>query len=95
MHNYTFDTHTSLKKEYDPHLLCDIPPPHQVSDSLKQTDSYLWQFRSLQLSLLTCSFVAVGGGAFFLATALFIEKDRQRATNYTPSGERLNLELRL
>ncbi|CAB1341357.1 unnamed protein product, partial [Coregonus sp. 'balchen'] len=49
------------------------------------TDSYLWQFRSLQLSLLTCSFVAVGGGAFFLATALFIEKDRQCAANYAIS----------
>uniref|UniRef100_A0A8C7USW3 Protein spinster homolog 1 n=1 Tax=Oncorhynchus mykiss TaxID=8022 RepID=A0A8C7USW3_ONCMY len=78
------------------HLLGDAGSPYLiglVSDSLKQTDSYLWQFRSLQLSLLTCTFVAVGGGAFFLATALFIEKDRQRAANYTPSGERLNLEL--
>uniref|UniRef100_A0A8C7QQT7 Protein spinster homolog 1 n=1 Tax=Oncorhynchus mykiss TaxID=8022 RepID=A0A8C7QQT7_ONCMY len=78
------------------HLLGDAGSPYLigvVSDSLKQTDSYLWQFRSLQLSLLTCSFVAVGGGAFFLATALFIEKDRQRATNYAPTGERLNLEL--
>ncbi|XP_031682956.1 protein spinster homolog 1 isoform X2 [Oncorhynchus kisutch] len=71
------------------HLLGDAGSPYLigvVSDSLKQTDSYLWQFRSLQLSLLTCSFVAVGGGAFFLATALFIEKDRQRATNYAPSA---------
>ncbi|XP_064844881.1 protein spinster homolog 1-like isoform X4 [Oncorhynchus masou masou] len=72
------------------HLLGDAGSPYLigvVSDSLKQTDSYLWQFRSLQLSLLTCSFVAVGGGAFFLATALFIEKDRQCATNYTPSDD--------
>uniref|UniRef100_A0A8C7IWB6 Protein spinster homolog 1 n=2 Tax=Oncorhynchus TaxID=8016 RepID=A0A8C7IWB6_ONCKI len=72
------------------HLLGDAGSPYLigvVSDSLKQTDSYLWQFRSLQLSLLTCSFVAVGGGAFFLATALFIEKDRQRATNYAPSDD--------
>ncbi|XP_055797736.1 protein spinster homolog 1 isoform X2 [Salvelinus fontinalis] len=71
------------------HLLGDAGSPYLigvVSDSLKQTDSYLWQFRSLQLSLLTCSFVAVGGGAFFLATALFIEKDRQSATNYAPSA---------
>uniref|UniRef100_A0A8C7UWU7 Protein spinster homolog 1 n=1 Tax=Oncorhynchus mykiss TaxID=8022 RepID=A0A8C7UWU7_ONCMY len=72
------------------HLLGDAGSPYLiglVSDSLKQTDSYLWQFRSLQLSLLTCTFVAVGGGAFFLATALFIEKDRQRAANYTPSDD--------
>lgn len=54
---------------------------------MRKTDSFLWQFRSLQLSLLLCSFVAVVGGAFFLATALFIEKDRNRAENYAPTGE--------
>ena len=59
----------------------------QVSDSLRTTDSFLWQFRSLQLSLLLCSFVAVVGGAFFLATAMFIEGDRQRAENHVPAGE--------
>lgn len=58
----------------------------QVSDSLRRTDSYLWQFRSLQLSLLLCAFVAVIGGAFFLATALFIERDRHRAEK-TCTGE--------
>lgn len=58
-----------------------------MSDSLRTTDSFLWQFRSLQLSLLLCSFVAVVGGAFFLATAMFIEGDRQRAENYVPAGE--------
>ncbi len=47
----------------------------------------MWEFRSLQISLLLCSFVAVVGGAFFLATALFIEKDRDLAENYVPSGE--------
>ena len=59
----------------------------QVSDSLRKRDSYLWQFRSLQVSLMLCSFVAVVGGGFFLATALFIEGDRNRADNYSPSGE--------
>ncbi|CAB1341350.1 unnamed protein product [Coregonus sp. 'balchen'] len=52
-----------------------------------QASTIATYFRSLQLSLLTCSFVAVGGGAFFLATALFIEKDRQCAANYAPSDD--------
>uniref|UniRef100_A0AAR2KJP9 Protein spinster homolog 1 n=1 Tax=Pygocentrus nattereri TaxID=42514 RepID=A0AAR2KJP9_PYGNA len=72
------------------HLLGDAGSPYLigvVSDSLKQADSYMWQFRSLQLSLLLCSFVAVVGGAFFLATALFIEKDRQIAENYVQAGD--------
>ncbi|XP_026772324.1 protein spinster homolog 1 [Pangasianodon hypophthalmus] len=70
------------------HLLGDAGSPYLigvVSDSLKQADSYMWQFRSLQISLLLCSFVAVVGGAFFLTTALFIEEDRHCAENYVPS----------
>lgn len=59
----------------------------QVSDTLRRTDSFLWQFRSLQLSLLLCCFIAVVGGAFFLATAVFIEKDRHRAETYDTAGE--------
>lgn len=72
------------------HLLGDAGSPYLigvVSDSVRKADSYLWQFRSLQLSLLLCSFVAVGGGAFFLATALFVEHDRQRAENYVTSND--------
>uniref|UniRef100_A0A8C2DUR3 Protein spinster homolog 1 n=1 Tax=Cyprinus carpio TaxID=7962 RepID=A0A8C2DUR3_CYPCA len=72
------------------HLLGDAVSPYLigvVSDSIKKSDSYMWDFRSLQMSLLLCSFVAVVGGAFFLATALFIEKDRHLAENYVPSGE--------
>lgn len=72
------------------HLLGDAGSPYMIgvlSDSLRQTDSFLWQFRSLQLSLLLCSFVAVVGGAFFLATAIFIEGDRTRAENYVPTDE--------
>uniref|UniRef100_A0A3Q2Q1Z9 SPNS lysolipid transporter 1, lysophospholipid n=1 Tax=Fundulus heteroclitus TaxID=8078 RepID=A0A3Q2Q1Z9_FUNHE len=71
------------------HLLGDAGSPYLIglSDSLRRTDSFLWQFRSLQLSLMLCSFVSVVGGAFFLATALFIEDDRGRAENYEPTGE--------
>ncbi|KAK2832928.1 hypothetical protein Q5P01_016817 [Channa striata] len=67
------------------HLLGDAGSPYLIgviSDSLRKTDSFLWQFRSLQLSLLLCSFVSVVGGAFFLATALFIERDRELAENF-------------
>ncbi|KAM3598445.1 uncharacterized protein V6R79_018090 [Siganus canaliculatus] len=72
------------------HLLGDAGSPYLigvVSDGLRRTDSFLWQFRSLQLSLLICSFVSVMGGAFFLATALFIERDRHRAENYVPTDD--------
>ncbi|XP_061556100.1 protein spinster homolog 1 [Phycodurus eques] len=72
------------------HLLGDAGSPYLigvVSDSLRKTDSFLWQFRSLQLSLLLCSFVAVVGGAFFLAAALFIERDRHRADNFGPEDD--------
>ncbi|KAM9393331.1 protein spinster homolog 1 isoform 2-T2 [Pholidichthys leucotaenia] len=72
------------------HLLGDAGSPlliGNLSDSLRKTDSYLWQFRSLQLSLLLCAFVAVVGGAFFLATALFIQRDREQAENYIPTDE--------
>uniref|UniRef100_A0A671W3Z7 Protein spinster homolog 1 n=1 Tax=Sparus aurata TaxID=8175 RepID=A0A671W3Z7_SPAAU len=72
------------------HLLGDAGSPYLigvVSDSLRKTDSFLWQFRSLQLSLLLCSFIAVIGGGFFLATAMFIEADRNRAENYVPSDD--------
>ncbi|KAG7459895.1 hypothetical protein MATL_G00215470 [Megalops atlanticus] len=72
------------------HLLGDAGSPYLIgvlSDYLHKSDSYLWQFRSLQLSLLLCAFVAVVGGAFFLATALFIERDRQLAENYAHSDD--------
>ncbi|XP_034448605.1 protein spinster homolog 1-like isoform X1 [Hippoglossus hippoglossus] len=72
------------------HLLGDAGSPYLigvVSDYLRKTDSFLWQFRSLQLSLLLCAFVAVVGGAFFLATALFIEGDRDRAENYVATDD--------
>lgn len=37
--------------------------------------------------MLLCAFVAVVGGAFFLGTAVYIERDRERAENYAPTGE--------
>ncbi|XP_029944736.1 protein spinster homolog 1 [Salarias fasciatus] len=72
------------------HLLGDAGSPYLigvVSDSLRRNDSFMWQFRSLQLSLLLCSFVAVVGGAFFLATALFIERDRDRAEKHVAADD--------
>ncbi|XP_077475299.1 protein spinster homolog 1 [Stigmatopora argus] len=73
------------------HLLGDAVSPYLigvVSDTLRgDTDSFLWRFRSLQRSLLLCAFVSVGGGAFFLATALFIENDRRRAENFSPADD--------
>uniref|UniRef100_A0A669EG74 Protein spinster homolog 1 n=1 Tax=Oreochromis niloticus TaxID=8128 RepID=A0A669EG74_ORENI len=72
------------------HLLGDAGSPYLIgviSDSLRKNDSFLWQFRSLQYSMLLCAFVAVVGGAFFLATAVYIERDRERAENYAPTDE--------
>lgn len=72
------------------HLLGDAGSPYiigVVSDALRRHDSFLWQFRSLQLSLSLCAFAAVLGGGFFLATALFIEADRERAKNYVPPDD--------
>ncbi|XP_068193671.1 protein spinster homolog 1 isoform X2 [Antennarius striatus] len=66
------------------HLLGDAGSPYLIgvlSDSLRKRNSFLWRFRSLQFSLLLCAFVSVAGGAFFLATAIYIERDRHRAEN--------------
>ncbi|KAG2463916.1 SPNS1 protein, partial [Polypterus senegalus] len=70
------------------HLLGDAGSPYligTISDSIRSRspDSFLWQFKSLQYSLLLCSFVAVIGGGFFLSTALFVERDRTLAQNQT------------
>ncbi|MBN3318828.1 SPNS1 protein, partial [Atractosteus spatula] len=74
------------------HLLGDAGSPYLigvVSDAIRSRspDSFLWEFRSLQFSLLLCSFIGVVGGAFFLGTALFIEGDRLRAQSDAPSGQ--------
>ncbi|XP_028670585.1 protein spinster homolog 1 [Erpetoichthys calabaricus] len=74
------------------HLLGDAGSPYligTISDSIRSRspDSFLWQFKSLQYSLLLCSFVAVIGGGFFLATALFVERDRTLAQNQMQMGD--------
>ncbi|XP_068099844.1 protein spinster homolog 1 [Hyperolius riggenbachi] len=66
------------------HLLGDAGSPYLIgviSDSIRhgKPDSAYLQFRSLEYALMLCAFVGALGGAFFLATALFIEKDRKRA----------------
>ncbi|KAG8431203.1 hypothetical protein GDO86_019256 [Hymenochirus boettgeri] len=66
------------------HLLGDAGSPYLIgviSDRVKEGKpaSYLLQMRSLEYALMLCSFVGVIGGGFFLATALFIEKDRKKA----------------
>lgn len=49
-------------------------PPH--AEALTTTDSIEVQFKALQYSLFTTSFVEVLGGIFFLLTAAYILKDR-------------------
>ncbi|XP_072273398.1 protein spinster homolog 1 [Pyxicephalus adspersus] len=66
------------------HLLGDAGSPYLIgviSDAIQRgkPDSFLLKFRSLEYALMLCAFVGAIGGAFFLATALFIEKDRKRA----------------
>ena len=41
------------------------------------------QFQTLQYALYVTPFVCVLGGGLFLATALFIEKDRKKAEQIT------------
>ncbi|KAM8960041.1 protein spinster homolog 1 [Pelodytes ibericus] len=70
------------------HLLGDAGSPYLIgviSDQIRKgkPDSYLLQFRSLGYALMICAFVGVIGGGFFLATALFIQKDRKTAELYS------------
>ncbi|XP_044303789.1 protein spinster homolog 1 isoform X2 [Varanus komodoensis] len=69
------------------HLLGDAGSPYLIgliSDRIQRdrSTSFLSQFRSLEYALMVCAFVAVIGGAFFLATACFIQADRKRAEQY-------------
>ncbi|XP_040288192.1 protein spinster homolog 1-like [Bufo bufo] len=52
-----------------------------ISDLIRRgyAESDLLKYRSLEYALMTCSFVVAIGGAFFLATAHFIEKDHEKA----------------
>ncbi|MEE6525805.1 hypothetical protein FKM82_026057, partial [Ascaphus truei] len=70
------------------HLFGDAGSPYLIgliSDGIQQgkPDSYLWQLRSLEYALMLCAFVGVIGGGFFLATAVFVEKDRKKAELYS------------
>lgn len=59
----------------------------QISDSLVTNypdvlqNSYFVQFATLRNALYMTSFVCVLGGASFLATAIFVEKDKARVDN--------------
>ncbi|XP_069840537.1 protein spinster homolog 1 [Dendropsophus ebraccatus] len=66
------------------HLLGDAGSPYLIgviSDRISRgkPPSTLLTFRSLEYALMVCAFVGALGGGFFLATALFIEKDRKKA----------------
>lgn len=47
-----------------------------ISEALARQDSTKTQFKALQYSLFSTSFVEVLGGVFFLVTAAYILKDR-------------------
>ncbi|XP_075774054.1 protein spinster homolog 1 isoform X3 [Pelodiscus sinensis] len=66
------------------HLLGDAGSPYLIgviSDRLQwgRPPSYLLEFHSLQHALMLSAFAGALGGAFFLATALFVQADRKRA----------------
>ncbi|KAG9464010.1 hypothetical protein GDO78_020651 [Eleutherodactylus coqui] len=63
------------------HLLGDAGSPYLIGggDYGGKTESTLLSFRSLEYALMVCAFVGALGGGFFLAMALFIEKDRKKA----------------
>ncbi|XP_075686277.1 protein spinster homolog 1-like [Rhinoderma darwinii] len=66
------------------HLLGDAWSPYLIgvlSDLIRKgkPESDLLMFNSLQYALMVCVFVSAIGGGFFLATALFLERDRKRA----------------
>nr|XP_020667806.1 protein spinster homolog 3 isoform X2 [Pogona vitticeps] len=72
------------------HLLGDAGSPYLIgiiADAIKaqQADhTYIWDFRSLQYSLVVCTFVGALGGGCFLMTALHIEKDQLKAAQLPP-----------
>ncbi|XP_069134992.1 protein spinster homolog 1-like isoform X2 [Argopecten irradians] len=73
------------------HALGDAGSPYivgLVSDRLAKNynapaDSPFVQFKTLQTALYITPFICVLGGGFFLATALFIEKDKNTAKRIT------------
>ncbi|XP_056423987.1 protein spinster homolog 1-like [Hyla sarda] len=66
------------------HLLGDAGSPYLIgliSDTYERgyAKSPLLKYRSLEYALMTCTIMAVIGGAFFMATALYIERDEKEA----------------
>ncbi|XP_010218425.1 PREDICTED: protein spinster homolog 3 [Tinamus guttatus] len=66
------------------HLLGDAGSPYLIgiiSNAIqaKNASSFQWSFWSLQYSFITCVFVGVFGGSFFLLTSFYIEEDRKEA----------------
>ncbi|KAM9348094.1 protein spinster homolog 3 [Symphorus nematophorus] len=74
------------------HLLGDAGSPYLVgviSDAIRKSKrgtEKVWNFRSLQYSLLVCLFVGVLGGLFFLMTALYIAEDKKAAVRLVEEG---------
>lgn len=74
------------------HLLGDAGSPYligQISDILAKDyagQGYATQFVTLQKALYITTFICVLGGGFFLATALFIEKDKLAAQKQIHGG---------
>lgn len=65
----------------NPCITIHVCPYPQISDRISRgkPQSTLLTFRSLEYALMVCAFVGALGGGFFLATALFIQKDRKKA----------------
>ncbi|NXQ65507.1 SPNS3 protein, partial [Quiscalus mexicanus] len=66
------------------HLLGDAGSPYligAISNAIqaRNVPSLQWSFRSMQYSFVTCAFVGVFGGGFFLLTSFYIEEDRKEA----------------
>ncbi|XP_067864050.1 sphingosine-1-phosphate transporter SPNS2 [Heptranchias perlo] len=71
-------------QSFTSHLLGDAGSPYLIgviSDVIRQSkpDLDLWEFLSLGYALMLCPFIIVLGGTFFLATAHYIVRDRNRA----------------
>ncbi|OWK59823.1 Protein spinster 3 [Lonchura striata] len=66
------------------HLLGDAGSPYLVgvisnAVQARNSPSLQWSFRSMQYSFVTCAFVGVFGGGFFLLTSFYVEEDRKEA----------------
>lgn len=72
------------------HLFGDASSPYLIgliSDSIRGDDfSTTARFSALQKALFVPTFVLVGGGAFYLASAFFVVEDRQKANEIMHAG---------